>query len=209
MLRGQADTAAEDHRAKTPVLEVGDTIQVERGTTGSPAASHVAGAEVFAGPIPPGNTITGSVGDPPLGTCGQAGVGGAGGTPVPSAPYTLSEGQPDRPSTAQGLGTEVAEPADGVLTLETQDNLIVPNNLKVAAGEEITMKVNNTGAAIHNVRIAGLDGEYNTDDDFVTDPVAVAAGAEGEFTFSMDTPGVYSFQCDFHIPNMWGAITVE
>ena len=158
VLRGQSGTTAEDHRATTPVLEVGDSIQVERGAKGSEAASHVEGAEVFAGPIPGGDTITGGgEGNPP---CGQKSTSGAtAGTPTPAATYTgptLSEGQPEWPSTAQPVDAEVTEPEDGRIEVETQDSLFVPNNLKVAIGEEVTIAVKNAGTAIHNLRMSPL-----------------------------------------------------
>ena len=66
--RAQDGTSAAGHDVKTSVFEIGDVIKVERAAFGTKAAEHPEGAEVFNGPILPGNTITGEAGTPP---CGQ------------------------------------------------------------------------------------------------------------------------------------------
>ncbi len=81
-------------------------------------------------------------------------------------------------------------------------------NLVVKASTEVTVNVNNKGKAIHNMRIAGVDGSYNTSDDFVSKPDNIPAGGKATVTFKIEKPGTYSFHCDFH-PESTGTITVE
>jgi plastocyanin len=90
------------------------------------------------------------------------------------------------------------------------DNLFDPKELTVPAGASVTINLTNEGAAIHNLRIAGEDGEYNTDDDGVSDPDLVSGGGEAvaEWT-APDQPGEIPFLCDFHPTDMVGTITVE
>ncbi len=76
-------------------------------------------------------------------------------------------------------------------------------------GETTTIRATNNGAAVHNLRIAGEDGEWNTDDDVASDPEAVLAGEVGELDFSPTVAGVYTFRCDFHPLEQGGTITVE
>ncbi len=57
--------------------------------------------------------------------------------------------------------------------------------------------------------IAGLDGEYETQDDAVTDPEALQPGESGELTFVPQVAGNYTFRCDFHPANMGGQIEVS
>lgn len=90
------------------------------------------------------------------------------------------------------------------------DNFFEPNEFSVPAGAKVTFNLTNDGAAIHNMRIAGDDGEYNTDDDAVSDPDLVSAGGTAVLEWvAPDQPGEVDFQCDFHPTDMVGTITVE
>lgn len=90
------------------------------------------------------------------------------------------------------------------------DNFFEPNEFTVPAGATVTFNLTNDGAAIHNMRVAGADNEYNTDDDVVSDPDLVNAGetATVEWT-APDEAGTIDFLCDFHPTDMTGTITVE
>jgi plastocyanin len=81
-------------------------------------------------------------------------------------------------------------------------------DLSVPAGEETTLTLDNVGAAAHNMRIAGADGEYNTDDDAESDPTLIAGGQSGEITFTLEA-GSYDYQCDFHPTQMLGTVVAE
>ena len=81
-------------------------------------------------------------------------------------------------------------------------------NLVVKAGTEVTVSVTNKGKAIHNMRVAGVDGSFNTADDFVSTPQTINAGGKATLAFKVDKTGSYKFHCDFH-PERTGTITVQ
>jgi plastocyanin len=90
------------------------------------------------------------------------------------------------------------------------DNFFDPESVTLTAGASTTFSITNDGAAIHNLRIAGADAEYDTDDDAVSDPDIVPGGEAA--TLSWDAPseaGEIPFRCDFHPTDMVGTITVE
>jgi plastocyanin len=82
------------------------------------------------------------------------------------------------------------------------------NYLSTSPGETVTIRLTNEDSVPHNLRIAGVDGQFTTEDDAVTTPEQVDAGQTGELTFAPPTDGVYTFQCDFHPASMGGEIVV-
>lgn len=114
-----------------------------------------------------------------------------------------------QPDSVQQLDDDITEASGGVINLETTDNLAVPNNLKVGLGETTTIQVTNAGIAVHNVRIAGVDGEWNTDDDVVSDPEFIPGGDTATVEFTPTVAGTYTFRCDFHPLEQGGVIVVE
>ena len=106
--------------------------------------------------------------------------------------------------------TPAGSPAAGI-AVSMQDNLFESAELTVKAGESVTINLTNDGVAIHNMRIAGADGSYQTDDDAVSDPAIVNAGGTATVNWTApDAPGEMKFQCDFHVAlGMVGTITVE
>jgi plastocyanin/heme-degrading monooxygenase HmoA len=98
----------------------------------------------------------------------------------------------------------------GDVIVSMGDNFFDPKDIGVAAGAEVTFQLTNNGIAIHNMRIAGEDGEYNTGDDTVSDPAIVSGG--GTATLDWTAPGGAGdliFRCDFHPIDMTGTIAVE
>ncbi|HWO93415.1 MAG TPA: cupredoxin domain-containing protein [Dehalococcoidia bacterium] len=88
------------------------------------------------------------------------------------------------------------------------DNFFEPNRIGVPVGQQVTVNLTNDGQAIHNMRIAGPDGEYDTDDDVVSDPDTVRPGEEATLTFTANEDGTIDFRCDFHPTEMTGTIVV-
>jgi plastocyanin len=95
------------------------------------------------------------------------------------------------------------EPGEGKLV-----SFFTPDEFTVAPGQEVTFNISNDGTAPHNVRIAGPDGEYNTDDDTVVDPEILNPGDTAVLVWTAPSePGIVMFRCDFHLNT--GTITVE
>jgi len=93
--------------------------------------------------------------------------------------------------------------------ISLKDNLFEPKEFTVNEGAEVTFNITNEGSAVHNMRVAGVDNEFNTNDDEVSDQI-IAAGAESSVTWTAPVDsGAYGFQCDYHLPDMAGTITVK
>lgn len=124
---------------------------------------------------------------------------GSGGEDGDAASETPSDGQ-----------TPGGTPSTGDIAVTMQDNSFDPGGLIVATGDSVTFQITNDGRATHNMRIAGADGAYDTDDDGVSDPAAMRGGDTGTLAFTApDSPGDIDFQCDFHPTEMTGTITVQ
>ncbi len=81
--------------------------------------------------------------------------------------------------------------------------------LQIAAGATVNIKMTNKGAAIHNMRFAGGDNQYNNGDDAVSDPTLISPGQTAIIKFTAPKqPGTYKYQCDFHPTDSKGEITV-
>ena len=90
------------------------------------------------------------------------------------------------------------------------DNFFELNEFTVSPGQEVTFNITNDGVAIHNMRVDGGDGEYDTDDDTVSDPDLFEAGDTGTLVWTApDEAGEIIFRCDFHPLEMVGTISVE
>jgi len=80
-----------------------------------------------------------------------------------------------------------------------------PADVQVPLNETTTIEISNEGSAIHTFRIAGADGEWNTDDDVVTaDFITDGDSASVEFTPTL--AGTYTFRCDVHWDVQGGVI---
>jgi plastocyanin len=116
-----------------------------------------------------------------------------------------------------GSGDGGAEPAAFDVSLQdepSEPGTIVsffgPTGFTVATGQEVTFNLTNDGTAIHNMRIAGPDGEFNTDDDTPEDTDILNAGDTAVLKWTApDEPETIEFRCDFHPTDMVGTITVE
>ncbi len=196
--RGAFDTDVRGHRFGASVFEPGDEILVERGAFATEPAEHTEGTQLYAGPLePPTGPLTGASGEVP---CGQR---GAAGPVVTASPTPTGSPTPDDSSI----------PVEGEISIEMGDNFFQLDGqrnptLQVTVGQEVTVNLTNSGLAIHNMRTAGEDNEYNTDDDDVSDPQVVVAGETATLTFVFDQAGTFDFRCDFHPIEMFGQIVV-
>ncbi|KPK22084.1 MAG: hypothetical protein AMJ76_00865 [Dehalococcoidia bacterium SM23_28_1] len=112
---------------------------------------------------------------------------------------------------ACGGGSESVLPPPGpggetVIRIEMRDNLFSPSGLTVRAGGDYILELRNRDGEAHNLRIAGLDNEYETEDDLVSDNVD--PGKAGSLEFSIDQPGIFDFRSDSDPISMVGTLTV-
>ncbi len=142
-----------------------------------------------------------------LAACGGDGEGGT----TPSADETppAAGGLQPQPTPAQGLETTRTEPQGGVLNLTAADIAFSPNHLGMTQGQTVAIRLTNDDSVPHNLRIAGPDGEYETEDDTVTEPDLLNSGDTGELSFAPQIVGAYTFRCDFHPTQMGGQVVVE
>lgn len=116
-----------------------------------------------------------------------------------------ADGASETPAPTDGAGT----PTPGGTEIVLHDNSFDPDALTVAAGETATFSITNEGIAIHNVRFSGDDGEYDTDDDAVSEPDLIRGGETATIEWIPTAAGEYPFRCDFHPTEMTGTITVQ
>src|SRR3990170_1111054 len=163
----------------------GDLLRVERGVDGTEAGAHRIEAPGFE---PPKGPVTGADGIPP---CGQLAPAAA---PSPGAGAT--------PVAVQG---EISmDMGDNFFQMGDQKN----PTLSVKIGQAVKVNLTSKGVAIHNMRTAGEDGNYNSGDDDVSDPNPVPSGATATLEFTFDKAGTFSYQCDFHPLDMKGEIII-
>ena len=120
------------------------------------------------------------------------------------------KGTPTPGATPTPAGTPGGTPSGGI-AVSLKDNVFAPKELTVKAGASVTFNLKNEGVAIHNMRIAGPDGKFNTGDDAVSDPNLIAGGGTAKLNWTAPAQaGQIKFQCDFHVSvGMVGTITVQ
>jgi plastocyanin len=115
----------------------------------------------------------------------------------------------EAPTATPGDG-ETPPQGGNEIAVSMGDNFFDPEEISVAAGADLTFAITNDGSAIHNMRVAGADNEYDSDDDAVSDPDIVTSGDSATLTWTApDSAGVIDFRCDFHPTDMVGKIIVE
>jgi len=89
-------------------------------------------------------------------------------------------------------------------------------DITLAAGEEVTFALSNTGTAIHNMHVDGTNNAYEEaactvggNNNGCSDPNIVNPGSDASITVKLDQPGTYNFRCDFHPSEMIGRLVVE
>jgi plastocyanin len=134
--------------------------------------------------------------------------GGAEGEAVSGSPTPRESPQDGGTPSPDGDGA-------GPIAVTMKDNSFDPEEVTVSAGSTVTFDVTNDGGAIHNMHIAGPDGEFAEDfceggGDPCSDPTRVRGGDKATLTWEVpDSPGEVGFRCDFHPQQMTGKITIE
>ncbi len=103
---------------------------------------------------------------------------------------------PTATTAPNGNGNVVGDELDVIM----HDNYFEPAEFTIAVGQTVSITAINEGIAVHNMAV------LNTD--FKSDAI-VTPGGESTFEVRFDTPGTYPFQCDYHLPDMVGTITVR
>lgn len=134
-----------------------------------------------------------------------------GGDSAPKATATVhpnsvkGEGSPAAASNSGGNTASGGSAADTNLVVEMHDNVFPNKDIQVPVGQAVTIEAKNTGAAVHNLHILSQSGEGK---DFSSDTM-VNPGKSSTFQVKFTKKGTYKFQCDFHVPDMVGTITVS
>src|SRR3990170_7885566 len=119
------------------------------------------------------------------------------------------DGSPAPTTTGDGAGGD-GQGADQEFELTMGDNSFEPTEFTVGGGKTITLRISNSGTQIHNVRLAGADNEYITDDDALSLPTLVYGAETAELDWiTPGAGGAFDFRCDFHPEAMVGKIIVE
>lgn len=176
-----------DRQNNVITVERGPNVTLDDALVGSDAIEHEAGATIYNGPQLPTGEIVGDPNSDATPPCGQN-----------KAAPPSGGGRVDFVSG----GTILMK--DNFFDIDGESN----PEIHVAAGTEITATLENAGQAVHNLRIAGPDGQYNTADDIPSDPDVMPGGSTGTITFTL-AAGTYLYQCDFHIEQMKGEIVAE
>lgn len=118
-------------------------------------------------------------------------------TVAPTATVTPTE-------TLAPTGT-ATQPVSNEIVVDLKDNFFEPKDFTIPANTTVTIVAKNVGSAIHNMHVLSAASEGK---DFASDTV-VAAGTESRFEVTFTKTGTIQFQCDFHVPDMVGTITVQ
>ncbi len=131
-------------------------------------------------------------------------LSGGGGDDGPDATPIVT---PD--SRVAGLPIEVTFDIEADDDGQNINSRFTPDAISANAGQVVEIVVKNVGSVAHNLRLAGVDDEYNTRDDWLTDPASLSSGDTGTVVVKLDDPGVYTFRCDFHTTMQFGTFTVR
>ncbi len=80
----------------------------------------------------------------------------------------------------------------------------MPVNITVSAGSTVTFELTNVGVALHNMHILSDNVEPKN---AMVQPIA--GGATANLVVTFPKKGAIKFQCDLHVPDMVGTITVK
>lgn len=125
--------------------------------------------------------------------------GSSGGGAATSAATSAATKAATTPDTGGGSG------GGDTVNIKLEDNKFNPKDIKVKAGTTYTIALDNTGTAVHNMHILSAAAEGK---DFASD-LMINPKAQSKFQVTFKKKGTLKFQCDFHVPDMVGTITVQ
>ncbi|HMO53722.1 MAG TPA: cupredoxin domain-containing protein [Tepidiformaceae bacterium] len=80
------------------------------------------------------------------------------------------------------------------------DNTFEPAEFSIKQGQSVTIVAKNEGTAVHNLVVVGAG---------MASDALVNPGAESRFEVRFDRRTKFKIQCDYHLPEMVGEITVR
>jgi plastocyanin len=117
-------------------------------------------------------------------------------------------GSPASDSASKQAGTPAGGAAKGqpvTVEVELKDNFFEPTEITVDRGQQVNFTVKNEGQAIHNMHILSSVAEGK---DYASNPT-VQPSESSQFSATFTKAGTLKFQCDYHLPDMVGNITVR
>jgi uncharacterized cupredoxin-like copper-binding protein len=136
-------------------------------------------------------------------------AGGGGSTSSTATPLVTPDPRLGGASPVESFNVSAAD--DGVAI----NPRFVPNAITALAGEVFRISVKNDGSSVHNLVIAGLDGQYGTNDDWTTidpnnssNPQVIPVGDTGTLDVKIDLPGSYKFRCSLHPDQQTGTLVL-
>lgn len=105
---------------------------------------------------------------------------------------------------ADDAGGSAATKGPVTVDVVMKDMVFEPKTFTFSAGQTVTFKLTNSGPSLHNMHIVSSDVEPKN---AATQPTE--AGKPSELTVTFPKKGTYKFQCDLHVPDMAGSITVN
>ena len=136
-----------------------------------------------------------------VGAAAACGGGGSGDTKPTAGLEVKTPGSDGGAKTADSGGDKGAES----IKVTMKDNVFDPKTLTIPVGKSVEITVKNEGEAIHNLHILS---EAKEGKDF-SSSATVPPKTENKFTVKFTKAGTYNFQCDYHVPDMVGKITVK
>jgi plastocyanin len=93
-----------------------------------------------------------------------------------------------------------------IIRIEMRDNFFSPNGITIRANQKYIFELRNRGKAPHNLRIAGPDQLFDTEDDIASE--LIDGGKTGTLALEMAVAGTFPIRCDPHAVEMEGTLTV-
>jgi plastocyanin len=117
--------------------------------------------------------------------------------------------QEAKSSGATSPSTSGASAGSVDIEIAENDNGFVPKVVVVVSGQLVRITFVNQGKALHNLRIAGPNGQFGGPGDTVAGQPLVSPGESATVEWKAPSqPGQFAFRCDLH-PEHTGVITVR
>ena len=95
--------------------------------------------------------------------------------------------------------------ADGKLTIVARDNTFEPKSLTFRAGQEVTLTLENKGAAVHYFQMVGVSDANGK----VIKTRLLPGNQSDTISFTVNKTGTFDFYCEVHPAEMRGKATVQ